>query len=87
MNQREETIRHGLREGEPRLFHTNLFVVRSTGIEADYGTITSGLEHFYPWKTQWPQPESTAEGLNQQQQLINGMLNKTNQPAEHPAHV
>lgn len=78
MNQREETTRHGLREGEPRLFHTNLFVVRSTGIEADYGTITSGLEHFYPWKTQWPQPESAAEGLNQQQQLINGILNKTN---------
>ncbi|MEM8610802.1 MAG: HsdR family type I site-specific deoxyribonuclease [Cyanobacteria bacterium P01_H01_bin.105] len=78
MNQREETTWHGLREGEPRLFHNNLIVVRSTGIEADYGTITSGEEHFYPWKTQWPQPESTAEGLNQQQQLINGMLNKTN---------
>ncbi|MEQ8542233.1 MAG: HsdR family type I site-specific deoxyribonuclease [Coleofasciculus sp. D1-CHI-01] len=78
MNQREETIRHGLREGEPRLFHPNLFVVRSTGIEADYGTIASEEEHFYPWKTQYPQPESTAKGLNQQQQLINGMLNKTN---------
>jgi len=78
MNQREDTARHGLKEGEPRLFHTNLLLVRSSGIQADYGTITSGEEHFYPWKTQWPQPESNADGLNQQQQLINGMLNQTN---------
>jgi type I restriction enzyme, R subunit len=78
MNQREETTRHGLREGEPRLFHTNLFIVRSTGLEADYGTITSGQEHFYPWKTQWPQPEDIAEKLTPQQQLINGMLTQTN---------
>lgn len=78
MNQRQDTIRHGLKEGESRLFHTNLFVVRSSGLEADFGTITSGAEHFYPWKTQWPQPESTAAELNAQQQLINGMLTKAN---------
>ncbi|MEM8641058.1 MAG: HsdR family type I site-specific deoxyribonuclease [Cyanobacteria bacterium P01_G01_bin.54] len=78
MNQRPETARHGLREGEPRLFHTNLFIVRSTGSAADYGTITAGPEHFYPWKTQWPQPEQTAAGLTSQQQLINGMLNPAN---------
>lgn len=47
-------------------------------MEADYGTITSGEEHFYPWKTQWPDADESAEGLNQQQQLINGMLNKAN---------
>ena len=78
MNKRPETLKEGLREGEPKLFHNNLMVIRSCGLEADYGTITSGEEHFYPWKTQWPEPDETAQGMNQQQQLINGMLNKTN---------
>jgi len=78
MNQRRETAQQGLREGEPRLFHTNLLLVRSSGMEADYGTITSGEEHFYPWKTQWPQADESAEGMSQQQQLIAGMLNKAN---------
>ncbi len=78
MNQRVTTQQHGLKEGEPRLFHSNLLLIRSGGLEADYGTITSGVEHFYPWKTQWPQSESVAEGKNQQEQLINGMLNKAN---------
>jgi type I restriction enzyme R subunit len=55
-----------------------MLLIRSSGVEADYGTITSGDEHFYPWKTQWPQPDSVADGMNQQQQLINGMLNKDN---------
>ena len=78
LNQRRETARHGLKEGEPKLFHTNLMLIRSCGSKADYGTITSGAEHFYPWKTQYPQPDEIAEGMNPQEQLINGMLNKTN---------
>lgn len=78
MNQRAATQEHGLKEGEPRLFHTNLLLIRSAGLTADYGTITSGEEHFYPWKTQWPQADAVAESMNQQAQLINGMLNKTN---------
>jgi type I restriction enzyme R subunit len=78
MNRRKETQQQGLKEGESRLFHSNLLLIRSSGVEADYGTITSGEEHFYPWKTQWPQPDSVAEGMNQQQQLVNGMLNKAN---------
>jgi type I restriction enzyme R subunit len=78
MNQRKETKQQGLKEGEPRLFHCNMLLIRSSGVEADYGTITSGEEHFYPWKTQWPQPDSVAAGMNQQQQLVNGMLNKAN---------
>lgn len=78
MNRREETKKHGLKEGEPRLFHTNMMLIRTCGNEADYGTFTSGLEHFYPWKTQWPEKDAIAEGMSQQQQLINGMLNKQN---------
>lgn len=78
MNRREDPTGERFREGEPRLFHTNLLLIRTTGVEADYGTITSGEEHFYPWKTQWPEPDETADGLNQQEQLIRGMLNKPN---------
>ncbi|GHD41831.1 type I restriction enzyme, R subunit [Marinobacter persicus] len=78
MNRREDTARQGLKEGEPRLFHSNLLLIRSSGMEADYGTITSGEEHFYPWKTLWPRDDSDAEGMNAQHRLIEGMLNKTN---------
>ncbi|SDY09952.1 type I restriction endonuclease subunit R [Nitrosomonas halophila] len=78
MNRREDTARQGLKEGEPRLFHSNLLLIRSSGVEADYGTLTSGEEHFYPWKTQWPEADRVAEGMNAQQRLIHGMLNKAN---------
>ncbi|MBL4786518.1 MAG: type I restriction endonuclease subunit R [Cohaesibacteraceae bacterium] len=78
MNARNATNQQGLKEGEPRLFHTALMLIRSCGLKADYGTITSGEEHFFPWKTQWPNDDSTAKGMNQQQQLISGMLNKAN---------
>ncbi|MCY1196695.1 type I site-specific deoxyribonuclease, HsdR family [compost metagenome] len=78
MNRRQETARAGLKEGEPRLFHSNLLLIRAGGLEADYGTITSGEEHFYPWKTQWPADDATAQGMNPQQQLISGMLSKAN---------
>ena len=78
MNRREDTARQGLKEGEPRLFHSNLLLIRTSGAEADYGTITAGEEHFYPWKTLWPRDDAEAEGLNPQQRLIAGMLSKPN---------
>ncbi|MCJ7600817.1 MAG: HsdR family type I site-specific deoxyribonuclease [Desulfobulbaceae bacterium] len=78
MNRRVATKQQGLREGEPRLFHPALLLIRTSGLEADFGTITSGIEHFFPWKTQWPNDDKTANGMNQQQQLISGMLNKQN---------
>jgi|TARA_R110002073_G_scaffold11861_1_gene53252 type I restriction enzyme R subunit len=78
MNRREDTAQHGLKEGAPHLFHSNLLLIRSTGAQADYGTITSGEEHFYPWKTLWPRKDSEGEEMNPQQRLIEGMLNKAN---------
>ncbi len=78
MNQRSTTRQQGLKEGEPRLFHSALLLIRTCGLEADFGSITSGLEHFFPWKTQWPNDDKSAEGMNQQEQLISGMLNKQN---------
>lgn len=78
MRRRKETEASGLKEGEPRLFHSSLMLVRSCGLEADYGTITSGEEHFYAWKTLHPADDAALAGLNAQQQLIAGMLNKAN---------
>ncbi|MHB8252801.1 MAG: type I restriction endonuclease subunit R [Acidiferrobacter sp.] len=78
MRKRKETESAGLKEGEPRLFHSNLMLIRSCGLEADYGTITSGEEHFYAWKTLYPQEDTAKESLNAQQLLIAGMLTKPN---------
>jgi type I restriction enzyme R subunit len=78
MNRRPATRQQGLKEGEPRLFHPALLLVRTCGLEADFGTITSGMEHFFPWKTRWPEDDGTADGMSPQEQLIGGMLNKSN---------
>jgi type I restriction enzyme, R subunit len=78
MRRRPETERAGLKEGEPRLFHSNLLLIRSSGLEADYGTLTSGEEHFYAWKTLYPQADAAPDGLNPQQRLVAGMLGKAN---------
>lgn len=67
-NGRAETAAVGLREGEPRLFHCNLLLIRSTGAAADYGTISSGEEHFHAWKDEG--------GDGGQGALIRGMLAK-----------
>ncbi len=77
-NAREATQEIWLKEGEPRLFHTNLLLIRSSGAEADYGTITSGEEHFYAWKTLWPESDESLAQKNPQQRLIQGMLGKAN---------
>jgi type I restriction enzyme, R subunit len=78
MNKRPETAAAGLREGEPRLFHSSLLLIRSCGLEADYGTITSSEEHFYDWKTLYPLSDDDLEGMNAQQRLVAGMLTKSN---------
>ena len=78
MRKRADTELAGLKEGEPRVFHSNLLLIRSSGTAADYGTITSGQEHFYAWKTLHPQDDAALEGMNAQQQLIAGMLTRGN---------
>lgn len=78
MNKRPETAAADLREGEPRLFHSSLLLIRSCGLEADYGTITSSEEHFYDWKTLYPLSDDDLEGMNAQQRLVAGMLTKSN---------
>ncbi len=78
MDQRAETAASGLKEGEPRLFHANLLLVRTSGLEVDYGSISSGEEHFYAWKTLYPADDAGLAGLNPQQQLVAGMLSRAN---------
>ena len=79
LRKRQATEQAGLKKGDPRLFHSNLLLIRSCGIQADYGTITSSEEHFYAWKTLYPDDDTQLADMNAQQQLIAGMLN--------PAHL
>lgn len=78
MRKRKATELAGLKEGEPRLFHSSLLLIRSSGLEADYGTISSGEEHFYAWKTLYPNDDAELADMNAQQQLIAGMLTRSN---------
>ena len=53
---RPETARAGLREGEPKLFYSNLAVIRTCGEAAEFGTISSfGPNTFYGWRNIWPE--------------------------------
>ena len=77
-NGRPETAQAGLREGEPRLFHSNLLLVRTCGEKAEFGTVTSGSEHFYAWKDIGSEARREYEpplGVEREQEiLIQGML-------------
>jgi type I restriction enzyme R subunit len=77
-NGREETTAAGLREGEPRLFHSNLLVITTCGEKAAYGSITAGYEHFHPWKDIWPEKfrdYTPSLGVEREQEiLIQGLL-------------
>ncbi len=77
-NGREETVSAGLREGESRLFHTNLLMITTCGEKAAYGSITSGYEHFHPWKDIWPEKFANYTAPlgveREQERLIQGML-------------
>jgi len=77
-NGRPETAASGLREGEPRLFLTNLLLVRTCGEKAEFGSITSGHEHFHAWKDIWPEVNRSYTpplGVERdQERLIQGLL-------------
>ena len=77
-NGRPETASAGLREGEPRLFYSNLLLIRTCGEKAEFGTITSGHEHFHAWKDIWPESRRAYTpplGIErEQEQLIQGLL-------------
>lgn len=74
---RRQTHEAGLHEGEPQLFYSNLLVIRSCGEKCEFGTLTSGHEHFYAWR----HPSHEQGELNlplgverEQETLIDGLL-------------
>jgi type I restriction enzyme R subunit len=77
-NARRETTAAGLREGEPRLFYSNLLLIRTCGEKAEFGTITSGYEHYYAWKDIWPKSREIYTpplGIEREQEkMIQGLL-------------
>ncbi|MDP2025521.1 type I restriction endonuclease subunit R [Sulfuriferula sp.] len=77
-NGRADTAAAGLREGEPRLFHTNLLLISTCGEKATYGSVTSGYEHFYAWKDIWPESNRAYTpplGVEREQErMIQGLL-------------
>jgi type I site-specific restriction-modification system R (restriction) subunit len=80
-DQREETKQSGLREGEPRLFFTNQLLIRTSGEQADIGTITSTDEEFsFPWRDIYPEKYLTFTPplgkARPQETLIQGVLPK-----------
>ena len=80
-DQREETKQSGLREGEPRLFITNQLLIRTSGEQADIGTITStDEEFFFPWRDIYPERYRTFTPplgkVRPQETLIQGVLPK-----------
>ena len=80
---RPETSAAGLREGEPRLFHPNLLLIRTCGEQAEFGTISAREEHFASWEAIPGSPPQVARaassdpyGPRSQEELIHGMLRK-----------
>ncbi len=77
-NGRPETAAAGLREGEPRLFFTNLALIRTCGETCEFGTLSSEHEHFHAWKDIWPEANREYEpplGVEREQErLIQGLL-------------
>ena len=77
-NGRAETAAAGLREGEPRLFYSNVLLIRTCGEKAEFGTITSGHEHFYAWKDIWPESRALFKPplgiVREQERMIQGLL-------------
>ena len=70
---------YGVKEGEERLFHPNLFSIITHGTEARFGTITGEFDHYLNWKDIFPEVYRTVQvspDEERQEVLILGMLNK-----------
>ena len=85
-NQRDDSF--GIKEGEERLFHYNLFSIITHGTEARFGTISADFDYYYNWKDIFPEEYQNYNDKSGQQfkiplspeqrqeVLIHGMLNK-----------
>ncbi len=61
-NTREDDF--GVKEGEEKLFHYNLFSIATHGEEARFGTITGGYEYYLNWKDIFPEDYKTIDLKN-----------------------
>ena len=52
---------YGVREGEEKLFHANLFSIITHGTEARFGTITGEFDHYLNWKDIFPEEYRTIQ--------------------------
>lgn len=77
-NRRDDEF--GIKEGEERLFHFNLFSIITHGKEARVGSITADFDYYYNWKDIFPEEykDFAIDTANESTQdvLIGGMLNK-----------
>lgn len=78
---RDESTKGGVKEGEERLFHFNLFSVATTGTQAVYGSITAEMDEFQTWRSIEPPEYQTytpplGGSPRAQEVLIQGMLPK-----------
>jgi len=70
---------YGSREGEEKLFHSNLFNIITHGDEARFGTITGEFDHYQNWKEIFPEEYRVVQvspNEERQEVMILGMLNK-----------
>ena len=78
---RDESTKGGVKEGEERLFHFNLFSIATTGSQAVYGSITVEMDEFQMWRSiEPPEYQTYVPPLGgtprAQEVLIQGMLPK-----------
>lgn len=76
-NTREDD--YGVKEGEERLFHYNLFSIITHGHEARVGTISADFDFYSNWVDIFPEEYKTVDfppNEERQEVMICGMLNK-----------
>ena len=88
-NTREDEF--GVKEGEEKLFHCNLFSIITHGREARFGSITAEFDYYYNWKDIFPEEYKVIDvtkdrkvkdgddilgNSRTQEVMIHGMLNK-----------
>lgn len=70
---------YGIKEGEEKLFHYNIFSIITHGREARFGTISADFDYYYNWLDIFPEEYRTIQispNEERQEVLIHGMLNR-----------
>lgn len=70
---------YGVKEGEEKLFHYNIFSIITHGTEARVGTISAEFDFYNNWVDIFPEEYKTVQyppNEERQEVLIHGMLNK-----------